>query len=351
MDNKKYSLAPYCEILELNSQLHVGFGSAGVVFKEQQDIDFVFSILENIELPARTIVASFWDQPFEAYQLELLDKLKSQQLIVSTENVPSYNRNHRDHLYYLMQGLNPQEVAEQLSEKTVCVIGCGGIGCIVALVLATQGVGEIILMDDDRVEIHNISRQFAYTEGDVGTHKVPLLEKAIKERSPNIKVRSMVEKATFDADHSNIPEADFYVLAADQRGIIPIANKYFVSAKKPYMHVCYINDIAVWGPLVDVPETGCWGCKTNTGSDTLDGDKSRTQLLKDLNATYTCPIISPISLMATSFAALDIVKFLTKAATPIALNRRVGVWTGSMKIEYQDFSKNPDCKLCGEIND
>lgn len=347
MIKNSYSLAPYCEILDLNGHLHVGFGSVGLIYSDTKDIDFVFSLLTHVELPTREISEAFWDKTFSPHETAIVENLKANNLIAPTENVPSYNRNHRDQLYYLMQGLKPKQVAEQLSEKTVCVIGCGGIGCIVSLVLATQGIGRLILMDDDKVEIHNVSRQFAYTEQDVGKYKVPLLEAELRKRSQHVEIRSIVERATFDPESSNIPEADFYVLAADQRGIIPVANRYFVSKNKPYLHTCYINDIAVWGPLVNVPETGCWGCKTNTGSDTLDGDKERTQLLKKLNSTYTCPIISPVSLMATSFAALDIIKFLTDAAPPISLNRRVGVWTGTMNVEYQDFSKNPNCTVCG----
>ena len=61
-----------------------------------------------------------------------------------------------------------------ISRKTVCLIGCGGLGCNVSVHLAGAGTGKIFLCDFDRVEESNLNRQFLYT--------LPTSEKASAKR-------------------------------------------------------------------------------------------------------------------------------------------------------------------------
>ncbi len=344
-----YSLAPYCEVLELDGVLHVGFGSVGLKLNDESDKEFVYLLLASVGAD-RSIDQTFIDGVKSERGLAILGKLLTRRLIVPKAQVPTYNRNHRDHLYYLMSGADPETVATSLTTKSICIIGCGGIGCMVAMTLATAGVGKIILMDDDIVEIHNISRQFAYTEGDVGKKKVSVLADELRRRKSDLEIEILDCRATFTAGSSNVPPCDFVVFSADQRGLMFPANKYFVGVGQPFLHICYINDISVWGPFVVPGVTGCWHCRQHIGSDVLEGWPDRSAVLKSINSSYICPVISPLSLIATSFACLDIIKFLSKVADPISLNRRVGVWTHNMHIEYQDFSRNPSCTVCSEQN-
>jgi hypothetical protein len=343
-----FSLAPYCEVRELDGVLHVGFGSVGQDFNDDADKEFVYRLLGSVR-PDRSIDQSFIDNVTSGHARSVLGKLFANHLIVPKEHVPSYNRNHRDQLYYLMSGAEPNMVTAALKSKSVCIIGCGGIGCMVAMTLATAGIGEIILMDDDIVEIHNISRQFAYTEGDVGKKKVSVLAEALRKRNSDLAIKLFDCRATFSDGTSNVPPSDFVVFSADERGLVQVANEHFVRFGQPFLHICYINDISVWGPLVIPGKTGCWNCQQHIGSDVVEDRPERNAILKAINSTYVCPVISPLSLIATSLASLDIIKFLSGVATPISINRRVGVWTHNMSIEYQDFSQNPSCRVCGDI--
>jgi bacteriocin biosynthesis cyclodehydratase domain-containing protein len=344
-----YSLAPYCEVLDLDGVLHVGFGSVGLKFSEDADKEFVFLLLGAVS-PDRSIDQQFLDSITSKHGRSILGKLLAHRLIVLTAYIPAYNRNHRDHLYYLMSGADPRIVAASLKTKTVCIIGCGGIGCMVAMTLATAGICNLILIDDDIVEIHNISRQFAYTEEDIGKKKVTVLAAYLRKRNSDLKLQVLDCRATFSAGASNVPPSDFVVFSADQRGLIFPANEFFVAARQPFLHICYINDISVWGPFVVPGATGCWHCSQQVGSDVIEGRPDRTAILKAVNSNYICPVLSPLSLTATSLACLDIIKFLTKVGDPLSLNRRVGLWTNNLTIEYQDFSRNPSCPVCGSIS-
>lgn len=61
---------------------------------------------------------------------------------------------------------------ELLNNKTVAVIGCGGLGCNIATHLAGAGIGKMILCDYDTVNISNLNRQFLYKLNDIGKSKV-----------------------------------------------------------------------------------------------------------------------------------------------------------------------------------
>jgi sulfur carrier protein ThiS adenylyltransferase len=88
----------------------------------------------------------------------------------------------------LMTQRNPPGVTEALSGAVVGIAGCGGLGSNVALALARSGVGELVLVDYDRVELSNLNRQ-TYFRQDIGKKKVEALAHYLVGINPAIRVR------------------------------------------------------------------------------------------------------------------------------------------------------------------
>ena len=80
-----------------------------------------------------------------------------------------------------------------LSAK-VLIIGLGGLGCPLVTYLAGSGVGKIGLVDHDKVEISNLSRQTIFNSSDIGKLKVDLVKKMIDKMNREIKVITFKEK-------------------------------------------------------------------------------------------------------------------------------------------------------------
>lgn len=73
---------------------------------------------------------------------------------------------------------------QDLVESSVCLLlGCGGLGCTVALNLVRLGVKKIYLVDKDVVDEHNLNRQILFSKEDIGTSKVEAAYEALKKHN------------------------------------------------------------------------------------------------------------------------------------------------------------------------
>ena len=69
----------------------------------------------------------------------------------------------------------------KLKDSTVAIFGCGGVGSYVAEGLVRSGVGNIVLIDSDMVDITNINRQLIVTKENINKPKVEEWKKRIYE--------------------------------------------------------------------------------------------------------------------------------------------------------------------------
>ncbi|TFW22146.1 molybdopterin-synthase adenylyltransferase MoeB [Massilia arenosa] len=87
------------------------------------------------------------------------------------------------------------EGQEKLLAARALVIGAGGLGSPAALYLASAGIGHIMLVDDDIVDLTNLQRQIAHTTARIGMPKVASARIALHELNPDITVTTLQERA------------------------------------------------------------------------------------------------------------------------------------------------------------
>ena len=86
-----------------------------------------------------------------------------------------------------------KEAIEKLNKSKVAIFGIGGVGSFVLEGLVRAGVGNFILVDDDKVCLTNLNRQIIATRKTVGKSKVEVAKKRVLEINPNAKVETYQE--------------------------------------------------------------------------------------------------------------------------------------------------------------
>lgn len=80
------------------------------------------------------------------------------------------------------------EGLEIMKNSTVAVLGVGGVGTFAAEALARSGVGRLVLVDKDDVDITNVNRQIIALLSTIGQPKVDLMKERIKDINPECEV-------------------------------------------------------------------------------------------------------------------------------------------------------------------
>ncbi|MCC5838754.1 MAG: HesA/MoeB/ThiF family protein [Opitutales bacterium] len=142
-------------------------------------------------------------------------------------------RRYQRHLS--LSGFGPHAQA-RLKASTMLVIGAGGLGCPALLYLAAAGVGEIILMDADRVDVSNLQRQILFTTEDAGVLKVEAAGKRLHALNPLIRVTPVPERISRENAIAWIQRADVVVDGSDNFATRYLVNDACVLADRPLIY-------------------------------------------------------------------------------------------------------------------
>ena len=107
-----------------------------------------------------------------------------------------------------------KELQQAFSSATVAVCGLGGLGSNIAIALARAGIGRLILIDFDRVDITNLHRQ-QYKAEQIGMYKTVALAENLKEIAPYISLEIHTERITEDNAVTLLQDADIICEAFD----------------------------------------------------------------------------------------------------------------------------------------
>lgn len=107
-----------------------------------------------------------------------------------------------------------KELQSRFSNAVVAICGLGGLGSNIAVSLARAGIGRLILIDFDEVDITNLHRQ-QYKACQVGVSKTDALAENLKEIAPYIEVKTCCQKVNENNAEQLLGEADIICEAFD----------------------------------------------------------------------------------------------------------------------------------------
>ncbi len=241
---------------------------------------------------------------------------------------------------YSRQILLPQfDVAGQLALKNarVLIIGLGGLGSPAAMYMAAAGVGALVLVDDDVVDISNLQRQVVHCERRVGMTKVASAKEQLMALNSQVTIECIAQRIESDALQAQVTRADIVVDCSDNFATRCAINAACVKGQTPLVSgaaIRFEGQIAVFNQSQEAP---CYQC--------LYG------LLGEQNLSCSqAGVLSPIVGIVGAYQALEAIKVL--AGVGEGINGRVQFFDG-LKAQWREFilKKDKACTICAGLVD
>ena len=121
---------------------------------------------------------------------------------------------------------------KKILNAKVLIVGAGGLGCPVADLLARSGVGEIGVMDYDKINLSNIHRQTLYVTQDIGKYKVNIVKKKLNLINREVKINIYNKKANNENLSKIINKYDIIVDGSDNFKTKFLLNRLSLKFKK-----------------------------------------------------------------------------------------------------------------------
>jgi adenylyltransferase/sulfurtransferase len=241
-------------------------------------------------------------------------------------------------LRYSRQIMLPQiDIAGQqrLLDSRVLIFGIGGLGSPVALYLAACGVGELVLVDDDHVELKNLQRQIVHNNDRIGVLKVDSATETLRSLNPEVAVTAVSNKLSGDSLRKQIERADIVIDATDN-----------LASRLEINHQCY----SVRTPLVSASSIR-WEGQLSV-FDSRQHDSPCYQCLYGHlgEVGQSCSengVMGPVVGMLGCMQANEAVKLLTGAGSPL-IGRVLMLDALNMEWQIIRLNRDPACSVCGE---
>lgn len=222
----------------------------------------------------------------------------------------------------------------QLAQSRATLIGAGGLGCAAAQYLAAAGIGELTIVDPDRVELSNLHRQILHGTDDIGFWKSESVKTALAAQSPQTQVHAICERATDDNLPELIANADIVLDCSDNFPTRFAINRACVTAKKPLVSGAAMRLDGQLGVFMSHIGGPCYRC---VFPEVGDSDES----------CENTGILGPVVGIIGAFQALEAIKVLLGIGD-IPFDRLLIF--DALNAQWRPFpiSKNPECPVCSD---
>ena len=240
-------------------------------------------------------------------------------------------------LRYSRQIMLPEmDVAGQqkLLDATVLIIGLGGLGCPVAMYLAAAGVGHLVLVDDDRVDLTNLQRQIAHTSDAVGRLKVESARDTVLALNPDVRVTSIPKRLDAADMERLVSNATVVVDATDNFTTRFALNDACVAARVPLVSGAAIRmegQVAVFDSRQ--PESPCYHCLYQRGMDE-DASCARNGVM--------APVVGIIG----TVQAMETIKLIAGIGQTLT-GRLLLLDAATLQWRELRLPRDPRCPVCG----
>ena len=225
-----------------------------------------------------------------------------------------------------------REGQERLKQTRVVVAGAGGLGSVVSIYLTVAGVGQIRLIDHDRVELGNLNRQILYGNRDIGRRKVDSAKEKLESLNPEVKVEIVSEAILEDNAFELVDDCDLIVDAMDNFTTRYILNKVAINRDIPFFHGA-VRGFEGRATTIIPGQTACLKC-----------------LYARAPQPEPAPVVGVAPAVIGSIQATEVVKYIVGIGD--LLTNRLLIYDG-LSLEFMEIKlkRRPDCEECQHLTE
>ncbi|MEM2213615.1 MAG: HesA/MoeB/ThiF family protein [Candidatus Nezhaarchaeales archaeon] len=219
----------------------------------------------------------------------------------------------------------------KLKSSTALVAGLGGLGCPVSMYLAASGIGKLVIVDKERVELSNLNRQILHWPSDIGKLKVESVAEKIAMLNPNVSVEPLALEINEDNVENLVKRVDVVVDGMDNYKTRFLLNASCVSQGKPFVHAAVHG---LEGQLLTVlPGKGpCLRC-------VIPSEPPQEALV---------PVLSVTPGVMAALEVMEVVKLIVGLGKPCS--DRLLIFDGyEMKFHEIKVEPSPNCPVCSKF--
>lgn len=221
---------------------------------------------------------------------------------------------------------------ERLLASQVLIIGLGGLGSPVSMYLAAAGVGKLVLVDFDRVDLSNLQRQIVHTSERIGTLKVDSAEQALKQINPDCQILKFAHTLEDEALMEQVAKADLVIDGSDNFATRFAVNDACVANHTPLVSGAAIRTEGQISVFSGQPGDPCYRCLYGNAGE-LDETCSQNGVL--------APLVGIIG----SMQAVEAIKVLSGIGTPL-IGRLMLLDAMHMEWRTVKLKADPKCPVC-----
>ncbi len=223
---------------------------------------------------------------------------------------------------------------EKLRAATALVVGAGGLGCAASQYLVAAGIGRLVLVDFDTVELSNLQRQILFTEANIGHSKARSAVARLQELNPHTDLHAIEQRSDDKTLQEQISAAAVVLDCSDNLATREQLNRLCWQGKVPLVSGAAIRmegQLSVFPMTITDP---CYQCFSH-----LFGE----QELSCMEAGVLAPVVGIVG----NLQALEAIKLIAGVGKPVA--GKVLMFDGALG-EWHSFAlpKWVDCPVCGD---
>lgn len=220
---------------------------------------------------------------------------------------------------------------ELLAEASVLIVGCGGLANPAALYLAGAGIGQLVLVDDDEVELSNLHRQIAFREAQVGQPKAYALRDQLNALNRDANVSAHIARVDAQWLADTVPAMSVVLDCSDNFATRQAVNAVCHAHGVPLVSGAAIRmdgQLAVFDFRTQTP---CYACLYGAGEQ---GDEACSQ------SGIVGPVVGVVGVMQ----ALATIRVLTSEPQSPQLHLLDG---RTLQWRRLGLQRDAQCKVCG----